>query len=184
MMFTASTASPSPSALAFIALGSNLGDPRANLLRALAGLQALSVSPLRISSLWETAPVDCPPGSPKFLNAVTALAPGPGQTPLALLAQLQNLERELGRLPKKLLNEPRVIDLDLIAFGAQTAATPELTLPHPRAHLRRFVLQPLKELAPDLVLPGQTRTVAQLSEELRSPEILRRLPPLTAIKRV
>jgi 2-amino-4-hydroxy-6-hydroxymethyldihydropteridine diphosphokinase len=73
------------------------------------------------------------------------------------------------------LNEPRPLDLDLVAFGNETRATPVLTLPHPRAHLRRFVLQPLSEIAPDLILPGQTKTVAQLLKELPDDESVRKL---------
>lgn len=128
----------------------------------MARLQDFSTVPLRISSLWQTAPVDCPPGSPKFLNAIVALTPPPGVTPESLLAKLQALEKSFGRRPKKVLNEPRPLDLDLIAFGLETRHSPALTLPHPRAHTRRFVLLPLGEIAPDLVLPGQTQTVAQL----------------------
>ena len=156
------------STLAFVALGSNLGDARQNVLRALDLLQSLSDLPLRRSSLWETAPVDCPPGSALFINAVAGLVPRPAETPLSLLAHLQSLEKEIGRLPKKILNEPRVIDLDLIAFGPQITTAPELVLPHPRAHLRRFVLQPLSEIAPDCILPGQNQTVAKLLQALNS----------------
>lgn len=114
------------------------------------------------SSLWQTAPVDCPPGSPKFVNAVVALVPLNGETPESLLAKLQALEKDFGRTPKKILNEPRPLDLDLIAFGGETRNAPDLILPHPRAHLRRFVLQPLREIAPDLVLPGQDKSVSDL----------------------
>jgi 2-amino-4-hydroxy-6-hydroxymethyldihydropteridine diphosphokinase len=164
------------SAIAYVALGSNLGDSPGNVLRALALLQSLSDRPLRRSSLWETEPVDCPPGSPHFINAVTALVPRADETPQSLLARLQALERGMGRPPKKILNEPRVIDLDLIAFGAQTLAEPDLVLPHPRACQRRFVLQPLAEIAPDFVLPGQDKTVAQLLQGLKPGGILRRVP--------
>ncbi|MGD0410277.1 MAG: 2-amino-4-hydroxy-6-hydroxymethyldihydropteridine diphosphokinase [Verrucomicrobiota bacterium] len=163
------------SAMAFVALGSNLGDSRENVLRALGLLQSLSGLPLRRSSLWETTPVDCPPGSARFINAVAGLAPCAAETPQSLLARLHALEKQLGRTPKEILNEPRVIDLDLIAFGAQTMEGPDLVLPHPRAHLRRFVLQPLSEIAPDYILPGQRNTVAQLLQELVSPETLRRV---------
>jgi 2-amino-4-hydroxy-6-hydroxymethyldihydropteridine diphosphokinase len=148
--------------LAFIALGSNLGDSRRTIRLALDRLQAFSTQPIHSSSLWQTAPVDCPPGSPPFVNAVASLTPLPGETPLSLLAKLQSLEKEFGRAPKTILNEPRPLDLDLIAFGNITLNTPQLILPHPRAHLRRFVLQPLAEIAPDLILPGQSKTVAQL----------------------
>ena len=146
----------------FIALGSNLGNSREILSNAMARLQEFSTKPLVKSSLLETAPVDCPPGSPNFVNAVVALTPRPDETPESLLAKLRALEKEFGRQPKKILNEARSLDLDLVAFGQETRATEELTLPHPRAHLRRFVLQPLSEIASDFILPGQTKTTAQL----------------------
>jgi len=161
--------------MAFVALGSNLGDSRAKILRAMNLLQSLSVLPLLRSSLWETTPVDCPPGSPLFINAVAGLAPRAAETPRSLLARLQALEKEMGRPPKKILNEPRVIDLDLIAFGTQTVAEPDLILPHPRARLRRFVLEPLREIAPDFILPGQSKTVAELLQGLETSESLRRV---------
>ena len=160
---------------AFIALGSNLGDSPAIVCRALRRLAALSAAPLLSSSLWQSSPVDCPPGSPPFVNAVAGLTPRPGETPETLLAKLQTLEQEFGRRPKQVRNEPRPLDLDLLAFGAETRVTPALTLPHPRAHQRRFVLAPLAEIAPDLVLPGQARSVAELLAALRSDEALRRL---------
>ena len=154
------------SVLAFIALGSNLGNSKENILLGMRRLQELSDEPLLKSALWRTAPVDCPPGSPEFVNAVVALVPRRAETPETLLRKLQALERDFGREPKKFPNEPRPLDLDLIAFGHETRATQELALPHPRAHLRRFVLQPLSELAPELILPGQRKTVAQFLAEL------------------
>ncbi len=155
------TRTPRP-ATAFVALGSNLGDSRAILNAAMARLQTLSGAPLLRSSFHTTAPVDCPPGAPDFVNAVAGLAVRAGETPESLLARLRALEKEFGRQPKKTLNEPRPLDLDLIAFGDEIRATVELILPHPRAHLRKFVLQPLAEIAPDLVLPGQSKPVAEL----------------------
>jgi 2-amino-4-hydroxy-6-hydroxymethyldihydropteridine diphosphokinase len=92
-----------------------------------------------------------------------------------LLLKLQALERELGRRPKQVLNEPRPLDLDLIAFAGETRATNELTLPHPRAHERRFVLQPLSEMAPGLILPGQSQSVAELLERLAPDQRMRKL---------
>ena len=154
--------------LAFVALGSNLGDSRALVRRAMDQLRALSTAPLLRSSLWQTIPVDCPPGSPPFINAVAGLRPSLEETPLALLHRLQELEAAFGRKPKKILNEPRLLDLDLIAFGALVIHHAELELPHPRAHVRRFVLQPLAEIAPDFVLPGQTQTVRELLLSLHS----------------
>ncbi len=162
-------------AIAYIALGSNLGDSRDTVLRAMERLQELSAQPLARSSLLETTPVDCPPGSPNFVNAVVGFTPRPGETPESLLQKLQALEREFGRTPKKVLNEARPLDLDLIAFGNETRSTPQLSLPHPRAHLRQFVLQPLGEIAPNLVLPGQTKTVSELLKQLTTTESVRKL---------
>ena len=159
----------------FVALGSNLGDSREAILHAMDQLQSLSTIPLLKSSLWQTTPVDCPPGSPPFINAVVGIAPLPGETPESLLVKLQSLEKEFGRPTKKVLNEPRPLDLDIIAFGRETRTTRALVLPHPRAVQRRFVLEPLSEIAPDLVLPGQSKTVAQLLSEL---------PPDAAMKRI
>jgi 2-amino-4-hydroxy-6-hydroxymethyldihydropteridine diphosphokinase len=162
-------------AIAYIALGSNLGDSRHVVLRAMDRLQEFSDEPLAKSSLLETTPVDCPPGSANFANAMVALIPRSGETPELLLQKLHELEKEFGRTPKKVLNEARPLDLDLIAFGTETRATPELTLPHPRAHLRQFVLQPLAEIAPNLVLPGQGKSVSELLRQLTSAEIVRKL---------
>ncbi len=158
------------SKLAFIALGSNLGDSRKILLDAMAQLQNFSAAPILKSSLWQTSPVNCPPDSPKFLNAIAALSPSADETPESLLEKLQALEKEFGRSAKKILNEPRPLDLDLIAFGTEIRSSPKLILPHPRAHTRRFVLQPLNEIAPELTLPGQTQTVAQLLAGLKNDE--------------
>lgn len=158
---------------AVIALGSNLGDSREIILRAFRRLEEFTSKPVLKSSLWQTAPVDCPPGSPPFVNAVVALAPRAGETPESLLEKLQRLEKEFGRQRKTVLNEPRPLDLDIISFGRIIRDTPQLTLPHPRAHQRRFVLQPLSEIAPDLVLPGKSKTVVQLLHGLPADEMKR-----------
>jgi 2-amino-4-hydroxy-6-hydroxymethyldihydropteridine diphosphokinase len=123
-----------------IALGSNLGDRAYNLRRA---IDALPIRVVRVSTFLETEPVDAPP--PMFLNAVVI-----GYThmePHALLRELLALEKRLGRRRRGIRNEPRVIDLDLIAYGATRMRTPSLTLPHPRAHEREFVMKPLREVA-------------------------------------
>ena len=161
--------------LAIIALGSNLGDSRQIILDTLPRLQRLSNRPLLKSSLWQTSPVDCPPGSAPFVNAIVALAPFADETPESLLKKLHALEKKSGRQAKKMLNEPRTLDLDLIAFGDETRNKPDLILPHPRASLRRFVLQPLSEIAPDLILPGQSQTVSQLLAGLSDGETVVRL---------
>lgn len=97
------------------------------------------------------------------------------ETPESFLSNLQNLEKQLGRSPKKIVNEARVIDLDLIAFGDEIRRSEVLTLPHPRAHARKFVLAPLAELAPALVLPGQKKSVRELLSELRTDEVVERV---------
>jgi 2-amino-4-hydroxy-6-hydroxymethyldihydropteridine diphosphokinase len=160
---------------AFVSLGSNLGDSRRIILDAMVRLQKFSNRPLLKSSLWQTSPVNCPPGSLMFVNAVIRLAPRAGETPESLLQKLRALEKEFGRMSKKVLNEPRPLDLDLIAFGTETRNSPELILPHPRAHLRRFVLQPLSEIAPDFNLPGRSKIISQLLAELPDGEIVTRL---------
>jgi len=165
----------SAATVTFIALGSNLGDSRKIILDALARLQKFSAAPILKSSLWQTSPVDCPPGSPKFVNAVAGLVPRIGETPESLLEKLRELEKEFGRQPKTVLNEARPLDLDLIAFGSETRNSPELILPHPRAHERKFVLQPLNEIAPELMLPGQGKTVLQLLAGLQPEETVTRL---------
>lgn len=145
-----------------VALGSNLGDSVAVLQEAMDRLQEFSAEPVRRSSLWTSSPVDCPPDSPGFVNAAASLRPLPGETPESLLHRLQDLEREAGRRPKKVHNEARPLDLDIIAWGDLTMRTDFLVLPHPRAHLRRFVLQPLAEIAPESVLPGTGHSIAEL----------------------
>jgi 2-amino-4-hydroxy-6-hydroxymethyldihydropteridine diphosphokinase len=158
-----------------VALGSNLGDSIEVIRSAADRIQVLSAHPARRSSLWQSRPVDCPPGSPLFVNAAAAFEPLPDETPETLLTKLQALEKEFGRRPKEVLNEPRPLDLDLIAFGNEVRSTPQLTLPHPRAHLRRFVLEPLNEIAPDLILPGQRHSIRELLAALQNDEVVTRL---------
>lgn len=126
-----------------IALGSNLGDRRRQILTALREMVPL-VRLVRVSSIHETAPVDAPSGSPDFLNAVavgyTTL------TPAALLAGLLAIERRLGRIRRGARNAPRLIDLDLLVHGGHRVSSRGLTLPHPRARDRAFVMEPLREL--------------------------------------
>jgi 2-amino-4-hydroxy-6-hydroxymethyldihydropteridine diphosphokinase len=145
-----------------VALGSNLGDSRAILKRAAAELQKLAAADFRLSSFYQTTPVNCPPGSPPFINAVALFTPPAGETPESLLAKLQALEKQLGRTQKRVMNEPRLLDLDLIIFGDERRNAPSLTLPHPRAHVRRFVLEPLCEIAPELPWPGLGKSAAKL----------------------
>jgi 2-amino-4-hydroxy-6-hydroxymethyldihydropteridine diphosphokinase len=147
---TTSMSSPTTSASraetpAVIALGSNLGDRSWNLRRAIAELSRLLVV-VRVSRFRETEPVDAPAGSPRFLNA--ALVGVTSREPLELLDLMLDLERRLGRQRTGVPNEPRIIDLDLILHGSTRCSTPRLTLPHPRAGTRAFVLEPVAEIAP------------------------------------
>lgn len=153
-----------------IALGSNLGDRLENLRQAVQLLmQRVPGTRLTgVSSVYETEPVDCPPGSPGFLNAVievhTPLAP------LELLTVTQAIEATLGRPNLHAHHAPRTVDLDLLYAGDSPLALPQLTLPHPRLAQRRFVLQPLAEFRPDLILPGQALPVATLLQHLPETE--------------
>lgn len=153
--------------LAYIALGSNQGESELIFASVIPRLQALSITPIVASRWLRTRPVGCPPGSPDFLNGVVAIRPFPGETPESLLPKLQALEKEFGRQPKKEMNEPRPLDLDLITFGPEQRNDSKLTLPHPRAAEREFVLQPLAEIAPDLQLPGLDQTVVELLAKCR-----------------
>ncbi|MBC8324274.1 MAG: 2-amino-4-hydroxy-6-hydroxymethyldihydropteridine diphosphokinase [Verrucomicrobia subdivision 3 bacterium] len=159
-----------PDPICLIAIGSNLGDSVANIQRAFEELQNISAFQIQKSSLWRSTPVDCPPDSPDFINAAAAFEPLENETAESLLTKLQQLESKFGRRPKAILNEARSLDLDLIAFKNETRNTQFLALPHPRFHQRRFVLAPLNELAPQMVLPGQTQTVGQLLEALDTDE--------------
>lgn len=145
--------------LAYIALGANLGDPAATVNAAFAALDQLPQSRLlATSALYRTAPVGIAE-QPEFVNAAalidTTLAPE------ALLDALLAIEQAFGRVRAE-RNGPRTLDLDILLYDNLTLATPRLTLPHPRLHLRAFVLQPLADLAPDLAIPGRGSLAAWL----------------------
>ena len=149
-----------------IALGSNLGDRLETLRGARAAIERLPKveGPMRASSIYETEPVDCEPGAPTFLNAVIEI--GYTGAPEELLQELRGIEAALGRPAAHARNTSRTVDLDLLYFGEKTIARLDLVLPHPRMHERRFVLEPLCEIRPDLVLPQQTESVAELLQKL------------------
>ena len=158
---------------AYVGIGANLGDARATVAAAIAALGRLPGCALgRVSSLYRTAPVDAT--GPDFFNAVAALATH--QSPEALLAALQAVEQAFGR-QRPFHHAPRTLDLDLLLHGNARRATPQLILPHPRLHLRAFVLQPLLEIAPDLAVPGLgalaawlPATAGQLIAKLGAPQ--------------
>jgi len=155
--------------LCFVSLGANLarsaGGPESTILWAFESLRALSESALIVSSLWQTAPLDCPEGAPVFVNAVAAFVPSHSD-PQALLHALQSLESAAGRKRGSRRNEARILDLDLLLFADQLVETSTLQLPHPRMAMRHFVLAPLAEIAPDLRIPGHTFTVSTLLDRL------------------
>ena len=147
-----------------IALGSNLGNRAAELSAGIFFLRSLSANgELMQSERIVTTPVDCPPGSEPFLNAVVEIQLDPELLPpRELLRRLQAFEIERGRPAKHAVNAPRPLDLDILYYGDQVVRQPDLVIPHPRAAERRFVLEPLSHLRPELILPGQTKTVRQL----------------------
>jgi len=147
-----------------IALGSNLGDRYSELNAGIAYLKTLSViNEVRESSRINTAPVDCPPGSKEFLNSVAEIdVDSEKLPPRRLLELLQDFERSRGRAAQRDVNAPRPLDLDIIYYGDLVVREPFLIIPHPRAHQRHFVLEPLSRIRPDLILPGQTKTVREL----------------------
>ena len=149
-----------------IALGSNLGDRLGNLRDAVRRLVEAKVRLLVAAPIYESEPVDCPAESQNFYNTVIEIETE--MVPLELLKILRAIEVELGRLEKREHHEPRTVDLDVLYAGCEVMQHRELTLPHPRMTVRRFVLQPLADIRPDLILPGQVKTVAELLQKLVS----------------
>jgi 2-amino-4-hydroxy-6-hydroxymethyldihydropteridine diphosphokinase len=153
-----------------IALGSNIGDRLANLRAAYREVVNLSSDPTRIrcSSIYETSPVDSPAGVGSYLNAVMEIEYE--KPAIALLDSLLKIERRLGRPSKRPRNAPRIIDLDLLYAGNLTLNSPEIVIPHPRISQRRFVLEPLADIASELVLPGHTVSIRDLLMRLKTEE--------------
>ena len=155
----------------FIGLGSNLGDPKEEISLALCKLRESSVAVKQVSSLYRTEPVEAPP-KPWFTNAVARVI-SPFE-PEDLLSVCQDIERSQGRR-HGYLNAPRPIDLDLLTVGETLREGSRLTLPHPRLHVRRFVLLPLLEIAPDWIHPRLRLSVAELLRECEDDSIVIRL---------
>jgi 2-amino-4-hydroxy-6-hydroxymethyldihydropteridine diphosphokinase len=149
-----------------VAVGSNLGERLANLRNARRDIAALAgvLPPMRSSAIYETEPVGCEKGAAKFLNA--AIEFGYAGEAQDLMRALAVIERLLGRSATHARNVSRTIDLDLLYFGELEIETTELQLPHPRITEREFVLRPLADIRPDLVLPRQTESVGALLLQL------------------
>jgi 2-amino-4-hydroxy-6-hydroxymethyldihydropteridine diphosphokinase len=145
---------------AYVSLGSNLGDRAGNLLLAVRGMMDASLDVIRLSAIYETEPVENF-DQPDFLNMVAELRGSTLPSPEQVMARLLRIEYALGRTREVPLG-PRTIDLDLLFHRDEARATEYLTLPHPRLHLRRFVLEPLAELSPKLVHPTLQQTIADV----------------------
>jgi 2-amino-4-hydroxy-6-hydroxymethyldihydropteridine diphosphokinase len=155
----------------YLSLGSNLGDRAKNLREAIAEVRKAGIDVTRISSLYETEPVDYL-DQPWFVNmaaeAETELAPA------ALLQALRGIETQMGS--KKLIAKgPRLIDMDILLCGDEVIDTPELQVPHPRMHLRRFVLEPLAEIAPNVRHPNLGLNVSEMLAQTPDKSVVRKL---------
>lgn len=140
-------------------LGANVGD-RLATLESVCDYMSDVFGELYLSQVYETEPVGCPAGSPPYLNACVEACTH--LQPEEVLALCQRIERELGRTRNGVYGEPRTCDIDIVVYGELQQDTPELTIPHPRAHEREFVLRPLCDIDPHLILPGQTQSVSAL----------------------
>ncbi|MDQ2856166.1 MAG: 2-amino-4-hydroxy-6-hydroxymethyldihydropteridine diphosphokinase [Acidobacteriota bacterium] len=147
-----------PTAFAYVGLGSNLGDRAGNLLLAVRAMMESGLEIVRLSSVYDTEPVGTF-AQPAFLNMVAELRGD--ELPSQLMETLLKIEQAMGRT-RDVPRGPRLIDLDLLLCGDSIVTTPVLMLPHPRLHQRRFVLEPLAELSPELVHPTIEKTINQL----------------------
>ena len=160
--------------LAVLSLGSCMGDSVALMRRAAGMVEELPrTSPVARSSIYETAAVDVPEEfrDIKFLNAVMAVETE--LTPAAFSDAIHAIEAALGRRRSGIRHEPRNIDIDIVAFGDCHSDDPALMLPHPEAARRRFVMEPLAEILPDYILPGQGKAAGEIAAALASQEVSR-----------
>lgn len=160
--------------LAYIALGSNLGDRAGNLLLSVRGLMEASFHVHKLSPVYETEPVEMLSGGP-FLNMVAEVHTV-NISPTQMMARLLRIEYLLGRTDKS-LKRPRTVDLDILFFGSVQMDTEFLVLPHPRLHLRRFVLKPLSMIAPNFVHPVLNREISQLLVDCTDTSDVKRWEP-------
>jgi 2-amino-4-hydroxy-6-hydroxymethyldihydropteridine diphosphokinase len=159
----------------YLSLGSNVGDRAKNLQIAIEKLRELG-KVTAVSSFYETEPVDTGP-QPWFLNCAVKF--DTEKMPKQLIAAILNLEQSMGRQRRQekepRTKEPRTIDIDILLFGSSIIEMPALTIPHPRMHERRFVLEPLAEIAPDARHPAFKRSVRELREALPSGQQVKKL---------
>jgi 2-amino-4-hydroxy-6-hydroxymethyldihydropteridine diphosphokinase len=156
----------------YVGLGSNLGDRAGYLLLAVRGMLGIGLKVKGLSSIYETEPVDMP-DQPPFLNMVAEISADIPFSPEQVMARLLRVEYSLGRT-REVPMGPRTLDLDLLLYGEERRATEFLSLPHPRLHVRRFVLAPLAELAPQLVHPALHKTIGELLESVEDNSEVRR----------
>ena len=159
--------------IVYLSLGSNVGDRETNLHAAIAALTPAGVCVDRVSSIYETEPVDYQ-DQPWFLNCVVEAETD--MEPRALLQALRAIESQMGS-KKEFAKGPRKIDLDILLYGSETIDAPELRVPHPRLHLRRFVLTPLAEIAPSLKHPTWNATAAQLLAQSSDKSVVKLFSP-------
>lgn len=166
---------------AYVSLGANqpsfAGNEQQTLLATVPYLQELSTAPVLLSSLYVSDPMDCAPGTEDFVNAVAKLAVPISESPYDLLEKLHKIEDRFGRQrgSEPNSNAPRPLDLDLISFDALSIASKQLTLPHPRAAQRLFVLVPLAEFCAELELAASTPNLADLIHRLPTSPGLKKL---------
>lgn len=147
-----------------LGLGANLGDRDQQLKEAIQRLQRKNFQLTACSNFYDTAPVDCVPGTPRFLNA-TVIGKW-RESAKELLQVCKDIETEMGRPADHLSSESRVIDVDILLFDDQILEAPNIIIPHPRLTERRFILEPLNEIAPDWRIPGSKQTVAEAYQRL------------------
>ena len=150
-----------------LALGGNLGNVSQTFQRAIDALQNAGMKDIKISNFRETAPVDCTPDSADFTNG--AICGSWSDSAENLLTLCQQLEVDAGRPRKHEINSPRPLDIDIIIFGNQQINLPHLIIPHPETGNRQFVLEPVTEIAPEVIVPGLNRTFNELLSQLKLP---------------
>ena len=155
---------------AYLSLGSNLGDRAKNLCEAIAAMRNAGITVTRISSTYETEPVDYL-DQPWFLNI--AVEAETELVPAALLETLRGIETRMGS-KKRIAKGPRRIDMDILLYADEVINTPELQVPHPRMHLRRFVLEPLAEIAPNAHHPNSGLSVSEMLDQTSDKSAVRK----------